>query len=51
MVMMNPTIPTLLTFLLEQLLRVIFNEIRASHILEKKDDFNNVNKLPHTHNK
>ena len=34
-----------------QLLRVIFNEIRASHILEKKDNFNNVNKLPYTHNK
>ena len=35
-----------------QLLRVIFfTEIRACHILEKKDDFNNVNKPPYTHNK
>ena len=36
-----------------QLLRVIFffTEIRACHILEKKDDFNNVNKPPYTHKK
>ena len=48
MVMINPKIPKLLT---DSYCGLFFTEIRTHHILEKKDDFNNVKKPPYTHNK
>ena len=46
MVMINPMIPKLLT---DSYWGRFFTEIRTHHTLEKKDDFNNVNKPPYTH--
>ena len=48
MVMINPMIPKFLT---DGYWGWFFTKIRACHILEKKDDFNNVNKPPYTNNK
>ena len=48
MVMINPKIPKLLT---DSYWGWFLTEIRTCHILEKKDDFNNINKSPYTHNK
>ena len=48
MVMINPKIPKLLT---DSCWEWFFTEIRAFHILEKRDDLNNINKPPYTHKK
>ena len=48
MVMINPKIPKLLA---DSYWEWFFTEIRAFHILEKRDDLNNINKPPYTHKK
>ena len=48
MVMINPMIPKLLT---DSYWARFFTEIRVFHILEKRDDLNNINKPPYTHKK